>query len=176
MSRKGHKVHKALRSLCSLWSESPYFIAGSTCFDISLPDPHVSLPDPCRFHGVRACGVHACYVWATGPTSIGSSMVYIRVMCGAFACPYAVPSAYSVVRARCRPCAVPSVFGAVRARCRPRTASSMCGVVRVWCRPCAVPSVFGAVRARCRPRVLPYAHTDEIMVEYLFHFTGKANR
>lgn len=43
-------------------------------------------------------------------------------------------------------------------------------------RPYAVPSAYSAVRARCRPRVLPYAHTDEIMVEYLFHFTGKANR
>ena len=90
--------------------------------------------------------------------------------------PYAVPSAYSVVRMWCRPCVVPFVRGAVRARFRPRVLPSAYSAVRVWCRPCAVPSVFGAVRARCRPRVLPYAHTDEIMVEYLFHFTGKANR
>ena len=74
--------------------------------------------------------------------------------------PYAVPSAYSVVRMWCRPCVVLFVRGAVRARCRPRV----------------LPSAYSAVRARCRPRVLPYAHTDEIMVEYLFHFTGKANR
>ena len=146
---------------------------------ISLPDPHVSLPDPCRFHGVRACGVHACYVWwVTGPTSIGSFMVYIYVWGVRLPKkrPYAVPSAYSVVRMWCRPCVVLFVRGAVRARCRPRTAPSVCGAVRVWCRPCAVPSAYSAVRARCRPRVLPYAHTDEIMVEYLFHFTGKANR
>ena len=161
---------------------------------ISLPDPHVSLPDPCRFHGVRSCGVHACYVWATGPTSIGSFMVYIYVWGVRLPKkrPYAVPSAYSVVRMWCRPCVVLFVRGAVRARCRPRTASSVCGAVRVWCCSYAVPfvrgavrvccrprtasSVCGAVRARCRPRVLPYAHTDEIMVEYLFHFTGKANR
>lgn len=43
-------------------------------------------------------------------------------------------------------------------------------------RPYAVPSAYSVVRMWCRPRVLPYAHTDEIMVEYLFHFTGKANR
>ena len=154
MSRKGHKVHKALRSLCSLWSESPYFIAGSTCFDISLPDPHVSLPDPCRFHGVRACGVHACYVWATGPTSIGSFMVYIYVWGVRLPKkrPYAVPSAYSVVRMWCRPCVVLFVRGAVRTRCRSCAEPSACAAVRVQRRPYVVPSVRGAVRVCCRTR------------------------
>lgn len=170
MSRKGHKVHKTLRSLCSLWSESPYFIAGSTCFVAGF------MPVPRRACVWRTCvlcvgnradvhkliyGVHTCYVW-------GVRLPKKR--------PYVVPSAYSAVRVQRRPCAVPSAYSAVRAWCRPRTASSVRGTVRVWCRSCAVPSVCGAARARCRPRVLPYAHTDEIMVKYLFHFTGKANR
>lgn len=170
MSRKGHKVHKTLRSLCSLWSESPYFIAGSTCFVAGF------MPVPRRACVWRTCvlcvgnradvhkliyGVHTCYVW-------GVRLPKKR--------PYAVPSAYSVVRMWCRPCVVLFVRGAVRARCRPRVLPSAYSVVRARCRPRTASSVCGAVRARCRPRVLPYAHTDEIMVEYLFHFTGKANR
>ena len=145
---------------------------------VSLPDPHVSLPYPCRFHGVRACGVHTCYVWATGPTSIGSFMVYIYVWGVRLPKkrPYAVPSAYSVVRMWCRPCVVLFVRGAVRARCRSCAVPSAYSAVRVWCRPRTASSAYSAARARCRPRVLPYAHTDEIMVEYLSHFTGKANR
>ena len=128
---------------------------------ISLPDPHVSLPDPCRFHGVRACGVHACYVWATGPTSIGSSMVYIRVMCGAFASqknvrmrcrPRTASSVCGAVRVWCCSYAVPFVRGAVRVCCRPRTAPSVCGAVRARCRPRTAPPVRGAVRVCCRTR------------------------
>ena len=68
------------------------------------------------------------------------------------------------------------VWGVRLPKKRPYAVPSAYSVVRMWCRPCVVPFVRGAVRARCRPRVLPYAHTDEIMVEYLFHFTGKANR
>ena len=45
--------------------------------------------------------------------------------------PYAVPSAYSVVRMWCRPCVVLFVRGAVRARCRPRVLPSAYSAVRV---------------------------------------------
>lgn len=168
MSRKGHKVHKALRSLCSLWSESPYFIAGPTCFVAgSMPVPR------------RTC------VWRTCMLCVGNRADVHRLIYGVHICvgrsppkkrPYAVPSAYSVVRMWCRPCVVLFVRGAVRAWCRPRTASSVRGAVRARYRPYAVPSACAAVRMCCRSCVLPYAHTDEIMVEYLFHFTGKANR
>ena len=68
------------------------------------------------------------------------------------------------------------VWGVRLPKKRPYAVPSAYSVVRMWCRPCVVLFVRGAVRARCRPRVLPSAHTDEIMVEYLFHFTGKANR
>lgn len=163
MSRKGHKVHKALRSLCSLWSESPYFIAGSTCFVAgSMPVPR------------RTC------VWRTCMLCVGNRADVHRLIYGVHICvgrsPPKETSVCGAVRVQRRPYVVPSVCGAVRTRCRSCAVPSACAAVRVQRRPCAVPSVFGAVRARCRPRVLPYAHTDEIMVEYLFHFTGKANR
>ena len=170
MSRKGHKVHKALRSLCSLWQRITIFIAGSTCFVAG------SMPVPRRTCVWRTCvlcvgnradvhrliyGVHTCYVW-------GVRLPKKR--------PYAVPSAYSVVRMRCRPRTAPSGRGAVRVWCCSYAVPFVRGAVRVQRRPCVVPSAYSVARARCRPRVLPYAHTDEIMVKYLFHFTGKANR